>query len=152
MCGANVGRMRRLAASKAMDDTKVSTEYSGVLTPDPPVEQSARHRLKWVAQVSEYWRLSKLATFSGEEMLGPTADKPLNRLLTHTLSPTPTLGRIVLLGSGHGHPALLNLLTDQILTIHADLALANKLVPQGVLDLIPSKTELIREEVPRECR
>ena len=48
----NVGGMRRLAKSKAMDNTKVSTEDSGVHTPNRPLEQSTRHRLKWVAQAS----------------------------------------------------------------------------------------------------
>jgi len=43
------------------------------------------------------------------------------------------------------HPALLTFLTHQILTIHADLVLADKLIPQGALAVIPSptKTELI---------
>jgi uroporphyrin-III C-methyltransferase len=142
----SVGRMRRLAKSKTMDDTdadEVSAEDSGVLTPNRPVEEPTLHRLKWVAQVSEYWPLSKLATLSEEEMLELTVDKPLNPPTIHSLSPTPKPGRIVLLGSGPGHPALLTLLTHQILTTHADLVLADKLVPQGVLDLIPSKAELV---------
>ena len=93
--------------------------------------------------MTEDWPLSKLATLSDEEMLEPTADKPLNPPAIHTLSSPPKLGRIVLQGSGHGLPAPPNLLTDQILTIHADPVLANKLVPKGVLDLMPRKTELI---------
>ena len=135
----NVGRMRRLVISNAMDDTDEDELSAG----DSRVTALFRHRLKSVAQVSKYWPLSKLATLSDEEILEPTADKPLNPPPIHTLSPTPKLGRIVLLGSEHGLPTLPNLLTDQILTIHVDRVLADKLVLHGVLDLIPSKTELI---------
>ena len=45
-------------------------------------------------------------------------------------------------GSEHGLPTLPNLFTDQILTIHVDLVLANKFILQGVLDIIPSKIGL----------
>ena len=53
----SVGRMRRLAKLKAMDDTiadEVPPEDIGVLTPNRPVEEPSLHRLKWVAQVSDY--------------------------------------------------------------------------------------------------
>ncbi|EDR03954.1 uncharacterized protein LACBIDRAFT_306686 [Laccaria bicolor S238N-H82] len=73
-----------------MDDTDASAEDS-------------------VAQLSEYWPLSKLSTLSNEAM-----NTPSSPLLTH-----------------------------HSLTIQADVVLAHKLVPQGVLDLILSKTELI---------
>jgi len=46
-CGVqSVGRMRRLATSKAMDGTdadEVSAEDSGVLTPNRPVEEPTLH-------------------------------------------------------------------------------------------------------------
>ncbi|EDR00382.1 uncharacterized protein LACBIDRAFT_314395 [Laccaria bicolor S238N-H82] len=47
-------------------------------------------------------------------------------------------GPIILPGSA----TLLTLLTHQILTIHLNLILADKLVPQGVLNLISNKAEL----------
>jgi len=40
-----------------MDDTiadEVPPEDIGVLTPNRPVEEPSLHRLKWVAQVSDY--------------------------------------------------------------------------------------------------
>lgn len=80
---------------------------------------------------------SKLSTLSDEEVLEPTADKPLNPPTIQAFSPTPKRGRIIL-GSG----TLLTLLTHQILTIHLNLILADKLVPQGVLNLISNKAEL----------
>ncbi|EDR13104.1 uncharacterized protein LACBIDRAFT_322550 [Laccaria bicolor S238N-H82] len=122
-----------------IDADEVPAEDSDVLTPDRSIEQPTRHRLKLIAQVSEYWLLSKLATVSDEQMLELTVDKPLNPRHIHAFSPTPKIWRIILLGSG----TLLTLLTHQMLAIHADLMLADKLVPQGVLALILSKTELI---------
>ena len=149
----SIGQMRRLA--KLVDDTnadEVSTDSSGVLTPNRPIEEPTLHRLKWVAQVREYWALSKLPTLSEEEMLELTADKPL-----HSLSlPTSKPRCIILLGSGPGHLSLLTLLTlltHQILNTHVDLMLADKLIPQGMLDLIPSKTELfIMHKFPGNAR
>lgn len=61
---------------------------------------------------------------------------------THTLTPTPKLGRFILLDSAQGL-FFFPLLTHHILTIHVDLVSADKLMPQGVLNLILSKTELI---------
>ena len=128
----NVGRMRRLAKSKTVDDTNVSTENSGVLTPNRPVEQSARHRLKWVAPLQTSYLLGR------RDARGQTSEP-----ITHSHPPAHSHTRANCPAGLWARTPLLNLLTDQILTIHADLALANKLVPQGVLDLIPSKTELI---------
>ncbi|EHK97562.1 putative Uroporphyrinogen-III C-methyltransferase [Glarea lozoyensis 74030] len=48
-------------------------------------------------------------------------------------------GRIVLAGSGPGHPDLLTRATHKAI-LSADLILADKLVPSGVLDLIPRRT------------
>jgi len=98
--------MRRLAKSKAMDDTdadEVSAEDSGVLTPNRRVEQSTRLRLKRVAHVSKCWPLSKIATLSDNGMIELAADKPLNPPPIHAILPTPKHGRIIPLGSGHGH-------------------------------------------------
>ncbi|EDR00384.1 uncharacterized protein LACBIDRAFT_314398 [Laccaria bicolor S238N-H82] len=76
------------------------------------------------------------------KMLRLTADKPLNPPPIHAFLPTPKLRRFILLGSGHRH-FFFPLLTHHILTIHADVVLADKLVPQGMLNLILSKIELI---------
>lgn len=48
-------------------------------------------------------------------------------------------GRIILAGSGPGHPDLLTHATHKAI-LSADLILADKLVPSGVLDLIPRRT------------
>jgi uroporphyrin-III C-methyltransferase len=48
-------------------------------------------------------------------------------------------GRIILAGSGPGHPDLLTRATHKAI-LTADIILADKLVPSGVLDLIPRRT------------
>ena len=47
-------------------------------------------------------------------------------------------GRILLVGSGPGHPSLLTIATHTALTQWADLVLSDKLVPETILTLIPN--------------
>lgn len=165
-----VGKMRALAKAQSQpggEDSEYfegaeddSYDDGGVTTPNRPVPvrsttetkaEDARRRMKWVAQVSEYWPLSKLAGLSEEEMRGILAgecDTPLNRPQIsspdsiHQLGLQPPPGRIYLVGSGPGHPSLLTLATHTALTQLADLVLSDKLVPQEVLALIPPSVEV----------
>jgi len=54
-------------------------------------------------------------------------------------TPEKRVGTIILAGSGPGHPDLLTQATHKAIK-SADLILADKLVPSGVLDLIPRRT------------
>jgi uroporphyrin-III C-methyltransferase len=49
----------------------------------------------------------------------------------------PKNGRILLVGSGPGHPSLLTIATHTALTQWADLVLSDRLVPDTILTLIP---------------
>ncbi|EEB96431.1 hypothetical protein MPER_04438 [Moniliophthora perniciosa FA553] len=60
----------------------------------------------------------------------------------HSLTLPPPAGRILLVGSGPGHPSLLTLATHTALTKLAHLVLSDKLVPDAVLALIPSHVEV----------
>jgi uroporphyrin-III C-methyltransferase len=51
-------------------------------------------------------------------------------------------GRILLVGSGPGHPSLLTIATHTALTQWADLVLSDKLVPDTILSLIPKHVSL----------
>ncbi|PHH65769.1 hypothetical protein CDD81_1496 [Ophiocordyceps australis] len=53
----------------------------------------------------------------------------------------PPTGRLILAGSGPGHPSLLTLATLNAL-VHANLVLADKLIPPPILALIPRRTPL----------
>ncbi|KAG0697733.1 uroporphyrin-III C-methyltransferase [Suillus ampliporus] len=165
-----VGKLRHLA--KNTDDQIEGDgegdegEDSGVTTPNRPVpswrnsaaeskEESSRRRMKWVAQVSEYWPIARLASMSEDEMkvilsgdcpqttpsysIQAPIESSLHKL---TLSPPPRKGRILLVGSGPGHPSLLTIATHNALTKHADLVLSDKLVPAAVLALIPETVEV----------
>lgn len=70
----------------------------------------------------------------------PVADTALRSI--HGLTLTKPPGRILLVGSGPGHPSLLTLATHTALTKMADIVLSDKLVPSAVLDLIPSSVTI----------
>ncbi|KAA1467863.1 hypothetical protein DENSPDRAFT_906898 [Dentipellis sp. KUC8613] len=173
-----VGRLRRLAKDSettiATDGEVEWDEEDHASTPNVPVPQRMRHasesaaeatrrRMKWVAQISEYWSYQKLADMGEKEMaqvlsgdeIGAGPSKLVNGLADHAgdsevgsmhslsvaAAPTPP-GRILLVGSGPGHPGLLTMATHNALTKHADLVLSDKLVPEAVLALIPSNVEV----------
>jgi uroporphyrin-III C-methyltransferase len=159
-----VGRLRDLAkAEDGIVTDGENNEDSVVDTPNRPVPsrnpsesetkyETARRRMKWVAQVSEYWPLEKLAKMTEEEMrdllnggtggevsawsIRPTFESQ------HALQLSPPPGKILLVGSGPGHPSLLTLATHSALTKHAQLVLSDKLVPAAVLALIPKDIEV----------
>ncbi|KAI0066546.1 uroporphyrin-III C-methyltransferase [Artomyces pyxidatus] len=173
---AKVGHLRRLAKTELQDVSAADSFYheeDRAPTPNRPVPQRGdfeteaertRRRMKWIAQISEYWPYSRLAATTDRDMMdllgehGPqshtdwrpgeltdhaddSAVQSLHALGVPSISPSLT-GRIFLVGSGPGHPDLLTVATRDVLTKHADLILSDKLVPQGVLDLIPSGVEV----------
>lgn len=110
-------------------------------------EAQKSRRLRWLSQICEYWPLSRLASISDAEVA---------RLLrAYAAGPAPSAagpgpaaacdggatggGRIILAGSGPGHPDLLSRATHHAI-LRADVILADKLVPAGVLGLIPRRT------------
>ncbi|KAF7330113.1 Uroporphyrin-III C-methyltransferase [Mycena sanguinolenta] len=157
-----VGTMRRLARPNALgeDDESCGAEDSGVATPNRPVParnsieteaENASRRMKWVAQVSEYWPLSRLAAMSEQDMREVLAGEHSTSPAALSALPHPSSihgldirrkGRILLVGSGPGHPSLLTLATHTALTQLADLVLSDKLVPAAVLALIPPTVQV----------
>lgn len=175
----SVGRMRALAraqfdcaVAKTTGQANISFdvvddeihEDNWTPTPNRPVPQrnhseveteteSFRRRIKWIAQVSEYWPISQLAHMSEADICGVLSGAVENTSLSpatlqlgradapsrHSLDlPRLAPGRILLVGSGPGHPSLLTLATHTALTKLADLVLSDKLVPDTILKLIPS--------------
>ncbi|KAK7746219.1 uroporphyrin-III C-methyltransferase [Diatrype stigma] len=118
-------------------------------------------RMRWLAQVCEYWPLKRLAAVTDEDVdavlksyashasssvVESTTGLPPPTNHTNGIAPPPPpppaslpRGRIILAGSGPGHPDLLTRATYKAIQA-ADLVLADKLVPAGVLDLIPRRT------------
>lgn len=130
-----------------------------------------RHRMRWVAQISEYWPFEHLAALDEPAMHRllemreadasagrEAADMPASFKRKRTdsterdeesrhelsLAPAQKMGRVYLLGSGPGHPGLLTVAAHKILTSSdTDLILSDKLVPTAVLALIPPTTPLV---------
>lgn len=180
MAVEKIGRLRDLARASSVADVEdaVENEVNEELTvssPNRPVEQRilganteneserVRRRMKWVAQISEYWSLSQLAALREDEMVrmldgDHTPSSAVAQLSNLTLESTPShhdlsltlplkkeekaKGRVLLVGSGPGHPSLLTLAAHTALTKEADIVLTDKLVPAAVLALIPTHVEV----------
>jgi uroporphyrin-III C-methyltransferase len=102
--------------------------------------------MRWVAQISEYWPISKLASMTrvemqqilaGENLSTASGQKPSEHLSSRHFGQFPKPGRILLAGSGPGDPSLLTVATHTALTQEVDVVLSDKLVPDAVLALIP---------------
>ncbi|ROV95455.1 hypothetical protein VMCG_08496 [Cytospora schulzeri] len=119
------------------------------LVTEEDLDAMKSRRMRWLAQVCEYWPLKRLAAISDEDMEtvlksypGGSANIEVGPLDGGGVGFVPTSsrrGRIILAGSGPGHPDLLTRATHKAIQA-ADLILADKLVPSGVLDLIPRRT------------
>jgi uroporphyrin-III C-methyltransferase len=114
------------------------------------LDAAKSRRIRWLSQICEYWPLRRLASITDtdvEAVLNAYASNPSSTTpplesstLAHRSSSTDSArGRIILAGSGPGHPDLLTRATHKAILL-ADLILADKLVPSGVLDLIPRRT------------
>jgi len=149
----NLGRLREMAKE---EEDMAYNEESNHTTPNHPVParglletplEATRRRMKWVAQVSEYWPISRIAHMSLQDMAEllleenpePTISEARNS--PHAIA-IPKRGRIFLVGSGPGHPSLLTIATHNTLTKLADLVLSDKLVPDAVLALIPKSVQI----------
>ncbi|KAK5717315.1 uroporphyrin-III C-methyltransferase [Elasticomyces elasticus] len=139
------------AAGMEADDDEggQSAVFNKLVTPSD-VEAAKARRMRWLAQICEYWPLRRLAAITDEDVdaillsykhdssTAPAADsKPL--LNPAVLDARRNQGRIVLAGSGPGHPDLLTTATLKAIR-SADLILADKLVPAPVLELVPRRT------------
>ncbi|ATY62640.1 Uroporphyrin-III C-methyltransferase [Cordyceps militaris] len=129
------------AAAAADDDTTgQSAAFNKLVTPEEAEDVKTR-RMRWLSQVCEYWPLSRLAAVTDDDVATLLTSYPSSgsSSLPSYSSSSPKLGRLILAGSGPGHPDLLTRATHNAI-LAADLILADKLVPAGVLDLIPRRT------------
>ena len=92
-------------------------------------------RIRWISQICEYWPLKRLASINDEDVQTMLHSRSMSTDAPQ-LSPRP---EIILAGSGPGSPLLLTLATHKALK-NASVVLADKLVPEAVLDLIPRRT------------
>ncbi|KAH8819088.1 tetrapyrrole methylase [Xylogone sp. PMI_703] len=129
------------------ESTEQSASFNKLVT-DADLDAQKNRRIRWLSQICEYWPLRRLAAITDEDVdlvlqayhKRPDTITPLNphKLDNHNSSDR-SQGRIILAGSGPGHPSLLTVATHKAIK-SADLILADKLVPSAVLDLIPRRT------------
>lgn len=140
-----------LTAGEEEEGLEQTANFNKLVT-EEDVDAVKHRRMRWLAQVCEYWPLKRLAAISDNDVEAVLRSYSGN---TSTSTSTPALGgsedvrsnaysasvrgRIILAGSGPGHPDLLTRATYKAIQ-SADLILADKLVPEGVLDLIPRRT------------
>ncbi|KAF5585885.1 uroporphyrin-III C-methyltransferase precorrin-2 dehydrogenase sirohydrochlorin ferrochelatase [Fusarium pseudocircinatum] len=122
----------------SLDDSyDQNAEFNRLITE----EDAKNRRVRWLSQVCEYWPLKRLAAITDNDVETVLKSYPGNgpdiKRDPHT--PEKRVGTIILAGSGPGHPDLLTQATHKAIKT-ADLILADKLVPSGVLDLIPRRT------------
>ncbi|KAL4997646.1 tetrapyrrole methylase [Aspergillus recurvatus] len=126
------------------DATGQKHTFNNLVTEDD-VNAAKTRRMRWLSQICEYWPLRKLAAIDDSDI-----DKILQEYSSSTVKstdvngtqlPEKKKGKIVLAGSGPGHPDLLTRATYNAIQ-SADIILADKLVPAPVLELIPRRTEV----------
>lgn len=162
-----LGEMRRriqeedksaLASSERDDDAGQPATFNILVNPQD-VEAARTRRMRWLAQICEYWPLKRLAAITDEDvntvLAAYSAESMHSRTATgeDTVALPPALSSlsgqapraarltILLAGSGPGHPSMLTLATLRAIQT-ADIILADKLVPAQILDLIPRRTHV----------
>lgn len=103
-------------------------------------EDAKNRRARWLSQVCEYWPLKRLAAITDDDVESILKSYPGSTdIKRDPASSHKRTGTLILAGSGPGHPDMLTQATHKAIQ-SADLILADKLVPAGVLDLIPRRT------------
>lgn len=131
-----------LAGDTEEEDIDQSSTFNRLVT-EADLDAARSRRMRWLSQICEYWPLRRLANITNEDVdtvlrsyaANPTTSTPLDP--TH-LDRVSRKGRIILAGSGPGHPDLLTRATYKAI-LSADIILADKLVPAAVLELIPRR-------------
>lgn len=140
-----------LIAGEEEEGLEQTANFNKLVT-EEDLDAVKHRRMRWLAQVCEYWPLKRLAAISDDDVetvlrsysgststsggtpaIGASEDDKSNS------SSARVRGRVILAGSGPGHPDLLTRATYKAIQ-SADIVLADKLVPEGVLDLIPRRT------------
>ncbi|RYP74049.1 hypothetical protein DL771_003238 [Monosporascus sp. 5C6A] len=138
-------------AADGVDDLEESVDQSASfnrLVTEADLDAAKNRRMRWLSQVCEYWPLKRLAAITDEDvdavLKSYSGSGASESVIGRPAPASPTTspasrGRIILAGSGPGHPDLLTRATYRAIQA-ADLVLADKLVPAGVLDLVPRRT------------
>lgn len=123
------------------DDDLTQSFTFGNLTKRNQTQEDDR-KAEWLAQVCEYWPLKAISSLTKLDIGKILSEEKHLKRPNSLPSKTPTkIGRIILAGTGPGHPDLVTRATLKAMKT-ADLVLADKLVPVEILDLIPSNVPI----------
>ncbi|KAF8852337.1 uroporphyrin-III C-methyltransferase [Acephala macrosclerotiorum] len=134
-----------LAGELEEEDSVDQTSTFNRLITEADLDAAKNRRMRWLSQICEYWPLRRLANITDADVESVLKSYSSNSTTSSPLETqqieqrTQKKGRIILAGSGPGHPGLLTRATHKAI-LTSDLILADKLVPSGVLDLIPRRT------------
>lgn len=134
-----------LAGELEEEDSVDQTSTFNRLITEADLDAAKNRRMRWLSQICEYWPLRRLANITDADVESVLKSYASNSTTSSPLETqqieqrTQKKGRIILAGSGPGHPDLLTRATHKAI-LTSDLILADKLVPSGVLDLIPRRT------------
>jgi uroporphyrin-III C-methyltransferase len=137
----NIGMLRaRANGSKAISEDDLITPLNAPI--NPSADEDQLRRMRWVHQMSEYYSYDQLAGMSVSTMEN-ALDSSASGDITTAILPhhDNKKGRILLVGSGPGHPSLLTVAARYALE-NATLILSDKLVPAEIIALIPKTTKL----------
>lgn len=145
----NVGSLRQrlqqedrveLAAGENDDDAITTSSLNKLVREFEMTNEQRKHqRTRWLSQIVEYYPLNRLANLSIDDL---TVAYKNSQEEDAVATSNNTKGSISLVGAGPGSVSLLTVGAMQAIQ-SADLVLADKLVPQQVIDLIPQqRTEL----------
>ena len=129
----NVGLLRskysEFSSTEDEDDAEQSANLNELIT---STKEDRKQKLRWLSQMVEYYPLDHLRRVGEEELT-------MTSLNSSTVKDVQNGGTISLVGAGPGHVGLLT--TEALQDIHnADYVLADKLVPEEVLGLVPRQT------------
>jgi len=126
------------------DDTAGQNHTFNSLVTEGDIAAAKTRRMRWLSQICEYWPLRKLVSITDADIdaiLQAYSSGRGGSQNVNGVNDVSKKGKIVLAGSGPGHPDLLTRATYNAIQ-SADIILADKLVPAPVLDLIPRRTEV----------
>lgn len=138
----NIGDLRRTILQQDgvfdSDDDDTNLQLNSLVKEFEMDEHNLKmKRITWLNQIVEYYPLDMLK----ELQLDDLDEKERRDSSSAIATPKSTKGTISLVGAGPGSVSLLTKgAVDKIMD--ADLVLADKLVPQAVLDMIPKKTRV----------
>ncbi|KAF2109320.1 siroheme synthase [Lophiotrema nucula] len=122
------------------EDSGQPASFNQLVTAES-IEAARGRRMRWLAQICEYWPLRRLAAITDldvDTLLRDYTRSSSSQGRDIVKNGIKHQGRILLVGSGPGHPDLLTCAAHKAIA-SADLVLADKLVPSPVLDLVPRR-------------